>query len=109
MSPRIRCARRLGRAAQALLAEYLDQLNALGAELSVSSELAGVSASCDSMAQRGGDINAARADEPYRRAITGIYARLAATYQKLDRDARRRGRRRSAPSLTPMPRVYART
>jgi len=34
----------IGRAAQALLAGYLDELNALGAELSVSSELAGVSA-----------------------------------------------------------------
>jgi phosphoenolpyruvate carboxylase len=73
----------LGRAAQALLVEYLDQLNALGAELSVSSELAGVSAPLNGLAQRGGDLNAARADEPYRRAITGIYARLAATYQKL--------------------------
>jgi phosphoenolpyruvate carboxylase len=73
----------LGRAAQALLTEYLDQLNALGAELSVSNELAGVSAPLIALAQRGGDLNAARADEPYRRAITGIYARLAATYQKL--------------------------
>ncbi len=73
----------LGRAAQALLAEYLEQLNALGAELSVSSELAGVSAAVNALAQRSGDLNAARADEPYRRAITGIYARLAATYQNL--------------------------
>ena len=73
----------IGRAAQALLAEYLEQLNALGAELSVSSELAGVSAELSALAQRGGDLNAARADEPYRRAITGIYARLAATFQNV--------------------------
>ena len=73
----------LGRAAQALLAEYLEQLNALGAELSVSSELAGVSPDLNALAQRGGDLNAARADEPYRRAITGIYARLAATFQNV--------------------------
>jgi phosphoenolpyruvate carboxylase len=73
----------LSRASQALLAQYLDELNALGAELSVSSELAGVSPDLDALAQRGGDLHAARADEPYRRAITGIYARLAATYQKL--------------------------
>ena len=73
----------LGRAAQALLADYLEQLNALGAELSVSSELAGVSDALNVLAQRGGDRNAARADEPYRRAITGIYARLAATYQNI--------------------------
>ncbi len=73
----------LGRASQALLVEYLDQLNALGAELSVSSELASVSVALNELAQRGGDLHAARADEPYRRAITGIYARLAATYQNL--------------------------
>jgi phosphoenolpyruvate carboxylase len=73
----------LGRSAQALLVEYLDQLNALGAELSVSNELAGVSDALNGLAERGGDLNAARADEPYRRAITGIYARLAATYQKV--------------------------
>jgi phosphoenolpyruvate carboxylase len=73
----------LGRASQALLTDYLDQLNALGAELSVSSELAGVSPGLQALAERSGDVNAARADEPYRRAITGIYARLAATYQKM--------------------------
>ena len=71
----------LGRASQALLGDYLDRLNALGAELSVSSELAGVTDALTALAERGGDLNAARADEPYRRAITGIYARLAATYQ----------------------------
>src|ERR1700686_5485329 len=42
----------LGRAAQALLVQYLDQLNALGAELSVSSELAGVSDAVTALAQR---------------------------------------------------------
>jgi phosphoenolpyruvate carboxylase len=71
----------LGRASQALLADYLQQLNALGAELSLSSELASVSEPLQELAQRGGDVNPARADEPYRRAITGMYARLAATYQ----------------------------
>jgi phosphoenolpyruvate carboxylase len=73
----------LGRASQALLADYLEQLNALGAELSLSSELAAVSSSVDALARASGDTNAARSDEPYRRAITGMYARLAATYQQL--------------------------
>jgi phosphoenolpyruvate carboxylase len=73
----------LGRASQALLADYLEQLNALGAELSLSSELASVSEPLEKLAQQGGDVNPARADEPYRRAITGMYARLAATYQSL--------------------------
>ena len=41
---------------------------------------------------RSGDVNAARRDEPYRRAITGIYARLAATYETIHRPRRRRVR-----------------
>ena len=73
----------LGRASQALLADYLEQLNALGAELSLSSELATVSGGVDALARGSGDAHAARVDEPYRRALTGMYARLAATYQKL--------------------------
>jgi len=73
----------LGRASQVLLSDYLEQLNAIGAELSLSSELAAVSEPLAALAQAGGDLNAARADEPYRRAITGMYARLAATYQNL--------------------------
>jgi phosphoenolpyruvate carboxylase len=73
----------LGRSSQALLADYLAQLHALGAELSISHELAEVSPELTALAERSGDNNSARADEPYRRAITGIYARLAATYRKL--------------------------
>src|ERR1700720_3625074 len=52
----------LGRASQALLADYLQQLNALGAELSLSSELAAVSDPLAALAQASGDLNAARAD-----------------------------------------------
>jgi phosphoenolpyruvate carboxylase len=73
----------LGRASQTLLTDYLEQLNALGAELSLSSERAAVSPGVEALALHSGDSHAARADEPYRRAITGMYARLAATYQKL--------------------------
>ncbi|HEX4376420.1 MAG TPA: phosphoenolpyruvate carboxylase [Steroidobacteraceae bacterium] len=73
----------LGRASQTVLADYLAQLHSLGAELSISSELAQISGAVVTLADRSGDENPARSDEPYRRAITGIYARLAATYQKL--------------------------
>jgi phosphoenolpyruvate carboxylase len=73
----------LGKSSQALLTNYLEQLNALGAELSVSTELAAVSAAVKELAASSGDAHAARADEPYRRAITGMYARLAASYQNL--------------------------
>ncbi len=73
----------LGRASQTVLADYLVQLHSLGAELSISSELAQISGAVVTLADRSADQNPARSDEPYRRAITGIYARLAATYQKL--------------------------
>ena len=72
----------LSRASQVLLLHYLNELNGLGAELSISNELAPVSDELNALALGGGDNNPARADEPYRRAITGMYARLAASYQQ---------------------------
>jgi phosphoenolpyruvate carboxylase len=72
----------LGRSSQALLTDYLAHLHAVGAELSISNELADVSPEVTALAEKSGDVHPVRADEPYRRAITGIYARLAATYKK---------------------------
>ncbi len=73
----------LGRSAAAALASYLAQVHQLGAELSISTALSSVSADVEALAAKSGDASAARADEPYRRALTGVYARLAATYEKL--------------------------
>jgi phosphoenolpyruvate carboxylase len=73
----------LSKASQAVLAYYLDELHALGAELSVSTELAQVSEAVSGLAERSNDFHAARLDEPYRRALTGIYARVAATYESI--------------------------
>jgi phosphoenolpyruvate carboxylase len=73
----------LRRASQAVLVSYLDQLHALGAELSISTELSATTDAVATLANESGDMNAARSDEPYRRAITGCYARLAATYEKI--------------------------
>ena len=70
-------------ASRALLDAYLAQLHALGAELSISTELARTSAEVHALADASGDTDAGRRDEPYRRALTGIYARLAATYAAL--------------------------
>ncbi len=72
----------LGRASQAVLESYLGQLHTLGAELSVSTELAKTTAEVEKLAEASGDSNAARRDEPYRRALSGCYARLAATYEQ---------------------------
>jgi phosphoenolpyruvate carboxylase len=63
---------------------YLDDLHLLGGELSLDSGLVGVSDELAELAARSPDRSANRQDEPYRRAITGIYARLAATARVLD-------------------------
>ncbi|WP_300454550.1 phosphoenolpyruvate carboxylase [Accumulibacter sp.] len=63
---------------------HLDEIHALGAELSLAEGLVGVSEALQSLAARSPDSAAARRDEPYRRALTGIYARLAATLRSLD-------------------------
>jgi phosphoenolpyruvate carboxylase len=63
-----------------LLASYLDELHQLGSELSISTQLAGVADELLVLAQEGQDTSPHRADEPYRRAIRGVYSRLGATY-----------------------------
>jgi len=73
----------LSRASGSALRVYLDMLHELGAQLSISSELAAVPASVRDLAAASGDDSASRRDEPYRRAIAGIYARVAATYKHL--------------------------
>ena len=70
----------LSRASETLLIYYLDQVHSLGAELSVSTELADIAPALRELADRASDPSPARADEPYRRALTGVYARLAATF-----------------------------
>jgi phosphoenolpyruvate carboxylase len=54
----------LCRASQVVLAHYLEELHALGAELSVSTELAEVSEAVRALADKSADMNAARSDEP---------------------------------------------
>jgi phosphoenolpyruvate carboxylase len=63
---------------------YLEELHALGAELSVTTLVAQVSPELRALAERSPDVSPHRRDEPYRRALTGIYARVAATTRALD-------------------------
>jgi len=65
------------------LRHYLTQVHELGAELSNSATLQPVSADMQRLAEASGDANPHREDEPYRRALVGVYARLAATLQSL--------------------------
>ncbi|UXH80949.1 phosphoenolpyruvate carboxylase [Roseateles amylovorans] len=73
----------LKRQSEVALRHYLTELHALGAELSISLRLTGVSPAMQQLAERSPDRNEHRMDEPYRRALTGMYARLAATLQAL--------------------------
>src|SRR5580700_11567378 len=66
------------------LSYYLDELDRLGGELSLDSRLVGVSDALAELAARSPDRSANREHEPYRRAITGIYARLRATARALE-------------------------
>lgn len=73
----------LSRSAETVLSHYLDAVHALGAELSISGHHAQIDPEVAALADASGDDAASRADEPYRRALSGIYARLAATYRDL--------------------------
>ncbi|NLF52938.1 MAG: phosphoenolpyruvate carboxylase [Thauera phenolivorans] len=65
------------------LDHYLEELHSLGSQLSIASSLVSASDALLALAERSPDVSPHRSDEPYRRAISGIYARLAATHAKL--------------------------
>ena len=73
----------LSRQAEVALRHYLTEIHLLGGELSMSAMLAGVSPAMQALANSSPDTNEHRQDEPYRRALTGVYARLAATLKIL--------------------------
>lgn len=70
--------------ARKIFAHYLAEVHKLGGELSCSQLLVGVSPQLERLAAASPDRSPHRDDEPYRRALAGIYARLFATAQALD-------------------------
>jgi phosphoenolpyruvate carboxylase len=86
--------------AQATVAfdHYLDEVHRLGAELSLSARLVQPTPELMALVVAAGDTNPHRQDEPYRQALTGIYARLAATAVALSGKAPAR-----APHMTAEP------
>src|ERR1700733_12080655 len=76
---------------------YLEQLHALGAELSIAAHLADVSEELRGLAGRSPDTSPHRSGEPYRLAVSGIYARLTATALKLDVETMRQPVGAAAP------------
>ncbi len=73
----------LRRQSETALRFYLTEVHELGAELSISTLLASITSAMQELADRSPDHGEHRQDEPYRRALIGMYARLAATLQAL--------------------------
>jgi phosphoenolpyruvate carboxylase len=83
---------------------YFAMVHALGAELPLSALLSRVTPALAALAERSPDRSPHREDEPYRRALTGIYARLAATAEVL---GLRREHRRAVGAADPYPDAHA--
>ena len=71
------------RQAEMALRHYLTEVHYLGKELSVSALLLKFPKKMQDLANASPDTNEHRQDEPYRRALTGMYSRLAATLKEL--------------------------
>ena len=87
----------LGLQSSRVLRFYLEELHVLGSELSMAAHLADVSKDLRNLAERSPDKSPHRSGEPYRLAVSGIYARLTATALKLDVGITRRPVGEAAP------------
>ncbi|SFB91238.1 phosphoenolpyruvate carboxylase [Massilia yuzhufengensis] len=76
----------LVRQSSTILDFYLEEVHTLGAELSTSTLMVAVTPAMQALADASTDLSPHRSDEPYRRALIGIYARLAATARELGVD-----------------------
>ena len=72
----------LRRQCEVALRHYLTEIHWLGSELSQSARLVTITHAMRALAERSPDTNEHRQDEPYRRALASMYARLAATLKE---------------------------
>ncbi|MGH8687613.1 MAG: phosphoenolpyruvate carboxylase [Burkholderiales bacterium] len=73
----------LAQQARLALEHYLREVHDLGRELSLSTRVRAAAPDIEAAAAASGDDSRYRGDEPYRRIVSGIYARLAATARSL--------------------------
>ncbi|HEY6555770.1 MAG TPA: phosphoenolpyruvate carboxylase [Polyangiaceae bacterium] len=83
---------------------YLEQVHALGAELPLSLINVRIASELKALAQRSPKESEQRLDEPYRRALIGVYARLACTTERLNAG---RVQRQAAGKAEPYPSAEA--
>jgi phosphoenolpyruvate carboxylase len=76
---------------------YLDELHVLGSELSLAAHLADVSKDLRALAESSPDKSPHRRGEPYRLAVSGIFARLTATAARLEVETTRAAVGEAAP------------
>src|SRR6266403_78614 len=76
---------------------YLEELHVLGSELSLAAHLADVAKDLRALAERSPDKSPHRSGEPYRLAVSGIYARLTATAARLEVETTRAAVGEAAP------------
>ncbi len=69
--------------ARLIFGHYLEEVHQLGRELGLSARIKSPPPAIEALAARSGDASEYRADEPFRRAIAGIYSRLAASAAQL--------------------------
>ncbi len=81
-----------------LMEHYLNELTWLRTELSLAERLATPSDGVRKLAEEANDDSPHRSDEPYRRAVTGIYARLAASAKALTGESVLRPPKHEAPA-----------
>ena len=90
----------LGMQSERALNFYLDEVHLLGGELSLDARLVTVSDQLKDLAQRSPDRSPHRRHEPYRLAVSGIYARLAATARAFEQAEASRHAVGEAPPYT---------
>jgi phosphoenolpyruvate carboxylase len=92
--------------AEMVLRHYLTEVHYLGRELSVSALLLKFPKKMQELAAASPDTNEHRQDEPYRRALTGMYSRLAAEIANAYRLPILILPQTAVPPLTPAPSVW---
>ena len=73
----------LAQQARLVLGHYLEEMGLLYKELALSTRVRAAPPQIEALAAASGESSAYRRDEPYRRAISGIYARLAGAAERL--------------------------
>ena len=91
----------LRRQAETAIAHHLSGLEQLSRELSISSRLVSPTPELSALAEASGDESPFRSDEPYRRALRGMGARLAATAERLAERPSAMAQPRPTPYSTP--------